>query len=242
MVTWTIPNAGEIRFEMDENLGQDTKIIKDLLKQIINRMAKHSYEYYKLTYGTDQIFLNSEKELCATISPAIAEVTPVFKTEFKCKTSKKNHSGLVDYIVFLKNRPIVIETKFNHKSFRTKWVDTDNVFTKFNEMLNDLDRLINEEILFFLDENTQIITIAFEIIVFNTSQKIRLNNPSKLKEYRNETIHLFNQLRNHDQFNKNINFNSLWLLDEKLIFLKPGRKQKAKYNMAVGFIGHIEFK
>jgi len=82
MERWTVPNAGEIQFELMKDFGEDSMVIKELLSGIINGIAKRTVEYYNLTNGKDHAFIDSEKAIQPTITMAIANITPVFKPEF----------------------------------------------------------------------------------------------------------------------------------------------------------------
>lgn len=250
MERWEVPNTGEIEFELLRNYKEDQITIRDLLKTMILGIANRSKNYYELTGRKDHVFINSESELHASITPAIQELTPIYKTEFPVlrPESKSKGRGHLDYWIFYNNLSFAVEMKFCHKgAYKNDVKISDSIFKKYNEALKQITNIEQDRILQLMDNTKAIVKIVFETIVYDSSaNRIQKGYHDNLEIMQKRISNQFEELIQMGQkplkgFNDTVDFKSLWFLDEDLIFLQPGREVKASVYPAVGFIGHIDY-
>ncbi len=245
-------NFGKIKFELLNDYGEDTKPIKELLSIIIFGIAEHSVKYYRDTNQLDHVFINSEGELHATVTPSIAEKITTFKTEFpaKRKHSESERRGHVDYWIFYKNIVFIVELKLVHKGFaRGDCTTSRRIFTRYIEAIEQLDDIEEDRLLCFMEGTKKVVKIGFETIVFGTrSKKIHEHfhvNPSFYHEKIEKSLDALIKKGQHYKkpklkLKKPIDFKALWFLHKDITFIKKGRLSEDHLFPAVGFIGHIE--
>ena len=95
-----------------------------------------------------------------------------------------------------------------------------------------------------------LIKIALEVIVIDSASDIQnKHDAAMLHNYQEKILKNFESLietgkhksREELKFNKKINFKSLCVYDERLVYMEIGRMSKYYNIPAVGFIGNIEF-
>ena len=250
MERWSIPNAGEIQFELMDDFGKDTKTIKELLSGIINGMAERTVDYYHLTNGKDHAFIDSEKAIQPTITMAIAKITPVFKPEFPAwRVYSTKRRGNLDYWIYYKKITFAMELKFSHKGFyRNHCCEDGGIFRDHNKALYQLEGIEYDKLLSFMDDTKAIIKMVFHPIVFySNAKRLQGGFTDNLEKYQDKIEKSFNTMfddtirsKKGYKFEKQPNFRALWFLDENISYLETGKMNKNYYYPAVGFIGHIE--
>lgn len=251
MKRWPITDAGEIQFELMKEFGEDTKIIKDFLSGIIKGIAKRTLEYYNLTKGRDHAFLDSEKGIQSTVTLSIADLTPIFKSEFPTwRAYSTTKSGNLDYWIFYKNIAFAMELKYSHKGFyRGDCCDDKGIYKDFNKALAQLENIEENKLLLFMDGTKAITKMVFHpIIFFSDAGRLQNGFIDSLEKYQSNIEQSFNTLfdktranKKGYKFNQELNLKALWFLDKNIIYLKAGRKERNYVYPAIGFIGHIDY-
>lgn len=251
MEKWTVPNAGVIEFELMKDYGEDTQSIKEFLSEIINGIATRSVEYYNLTKGLDQAFLDSEKAFQSTITLSMSKITPIFKSEFPTwRTYSTTKSGNLDFWAFYKDIVFAIETKYSHKGFfQYDCCDDKGIYKDFNKALGQLENIEDNKLLQFMDGTKAIAKVVFHpIVFFSDADRIQYGFRDDLEKYQKKIEYSFNTLyeptissKKGYKFDKELNFKALWFLDRNIIYQKAGIKEKNYVYPAIGFIGHIDY-
>jgi hypothetical protein len=248
MEIWEIPKTGKIEFDMLKDLGVNNPPVKAMLKQMICGLAEHANEYYYKTCQRDHVFIDSEGELNGFITLAISKLTPTFKTEFPALRSySTTKSGNLDFWIYHDNNVYLVELKLSHMGFaQGKCRDKKSIFEKYNEALNQLKGIENDDSLIYPYGLNALIKISLHAIVFHSDSS---NIKMSLDEIHTKIKSSFNTLfepeicysrDNTLRFKDTIDYKALWYLDESIIRIKPGRFAESGTYPAVGFIGHVE--
>lgn len=237
-----IPEYGEIDFEMTKDLGKYTETIRGFLRNLIEGIAQRSAEYYRNTGGRDHLFADREKQFNTAVCPVVANIGPscVFKMELPIKREGKPRRGNLDYWILYNDVVLALELKLAHISYSGDYLKKKSIHEKYNEALKQLENIEKDDVPYLLKKSDKLVKIALEAIVFQKESKDKIKlKENEVQEIQQDIRDKINHLIKSGKFNKEINFNAIWLLEEDLVPLEPVIYDKYRVLPALGLIGHI---
>lgn len=238
-----IKNCGRlIVVQYPKENDDGTKVSRVFLDKLICRIITHSTDYFdrylKDTKDHDHIFGYRERQLHSVVCQSIADLTPSFVMEHPVKRKPHGggkYSGHLDYWINYKHYSFIMELK--HCYFAYKRANSNAISKKFEEALKQLKN-VRKDACHNLKINNGLIKIALQAIVFyHVSRDDKVEEDIKKRDFQEDFKQLFTKC-SYLGNNENVNFRSIWLLNERLI--KPVRNDdRFDIYPAVAFIGKV---
>ncbi|MCZ7381224.1 MAG: hypothetical protein O8C64_06605 [Candidatus Methanoperedens sp.] len=237
----TIKNCGEIGIEFEKEDNDGTRVSKDFLEQLINRIVKRSTNYYDKT--GEHIFVYREKQLHSVICPSIADLTNNGQTDsyvmehplIRKPHGEDEYSGHIDYWISYRKYSFVMELKHSYFSYEKANNPRQDISKKLNKALDQLKSVRKNECR-DLSNNKGLIKIALQAIVFyHSSQEDIVEDEVNELDFKKT----FKQLIINSDLNNKSNFRSLWLLNQRLIESVSYSNNLFEIYPAVAFVGYV---
>lgn len=232
----TVKGIGKIGTEFSNGVTDGAIISRDLVRQMIDEIARRSFLYFKST--GDHSFYYREKQMNSVICPAIAELSEgsfLMEQPSKRKPSgEKEYSGYVDYWLYFRSYSFLLEMKHAYYPHNWKGKLRKSTTKRLEVAHTQLDMVKKKECRNLCMGNG-LIKIAFETIVFYESSKLDdKRNDWQERDY----MKLFSNLISNKELSGLINFQALWVLNKNLVEPYDFKRSFEVYP-AVAFVGNI---
>ena len=237
MLFRTLRNIGEIGTEFNNVDTNGARVSRDLVGKLIDEIAKRSVSYFDST--GDHAFYYSEKQFNSVVCPAIAELTKdcfLIEQPSKRKPAGENeYSGHIDYWLYYRNYSFLLEMKHAYFAYRMTKQPRKSIIERLNEAHKQL-KMVRKNECRNLSMGYGLIKIAFEAITFYEGSK----NKYKKKDWEKKDFkQIYSNLMTNKELNQLTTFNSLWVLNKRLV--EPYDYPDGSFEVypAIAFIGDI---